>query len=383
MPNNHDSSYQHQDQLAFLNQQSSLHEKLIKAHLLVQESQPDIARIALALYDADTKILKTFLHSSGEDNPLEHYATVIDNAPSLREVLERGQPRVINNLVTYEEENPPEHIKRLGRQGYAASYTVPMFDNGEFFGFLFFNSYKKDVFNEGALQQLDLHAHIIALMVVNELNSVHTLSAVIKSTGHISHHRDPETGSHLDRMSRYTRLIAMALADDYELSDDFIEHVFMFSPLHDIGKIAIPDQILLKPARLDEDEMRVMKDHTVKGRQIIDNLIENFGLGSVDYTDIMRNIATDHHEAVDGSGYPLGKRGEEIPLEARIVAVADIFDALTSQRPYKRAWSNDEAFDFLKTMAGKTLDPDCVEALCAQRDEVEKIQATFQENTVF
>jgi len=374
--------FSHRDQLYFLNQRSSLHVKLIKAHHLVQETISDIARIALALYDAETKVLKTFLHSSGEDNPLEHYATLIDNAPSLIEVLKRKQPRVINHMVTYEDDNASEHVKRLGRQGYAASYTVPIFDNGEFLGFIFFNSYKKDIFTENVLGQLDLHAHLIALMVVNELNSVHTLSALIKTTGHITHHRDPETGSHLDRMSRYTRLIAMSLANKYALDDDYIEHVFMFSPLHDIGKIAIPDQILLKPGKLDAEEMEIMRQHTLKGRQIIDELLQNFGLEHVDHIDMMRNIASDHHEAMDGSGYPSGKRGDEIPLEARIVAVADIFDALTSQRPYKQAWNNDQAFELLEALAGDTLDEDCVAALISRREEIEKIQQTFKEKAI-
>lgn len=373
-----DNEYSHHDTLAFLNRSGSLKEKLIAAHHAVQKSLPFIVRIAIALYDPETKLLKTYMHSSGEDNPLEHYQALIDEAPSLKEVLKRGQPRVINNMLTFE--GNKEHHQRLGRQGYAASYTIPLFSNGEFFGFMFFNSYETDVFTEKHLEQLDLHGHLIALMVINELNSIQTLSAIIKTTGHMTHHRDPETGSHLDRMSRYSRLIARALANKYELDDDYIEHIFMFAPLHDIGKIAIPDNILLKPGKLTEAEMVVMKSHALKGKEIIDDLLLNFGLEQINHADILRNIAICHHESVNGSGYPYGKRGDEIPLEARIVAVADIFDALTSRRPYKEAWSNADAFTTLKQMAGEKLDSDCVEALLAHAIEIEEIQRQFKES---
>ncbi len=373
-----DQDYSHHDALAFLNQSAPLKEKLISAHKAIQKHYPFIARIAIALYAPDTRVLSTYMHSSGEDNPLDHYQTVLDNAPSLKKILERGQPRVINNMLTFEDDNK-EHVKRLGRQGYAASYTLPMFNNGGFFGFLFFNSYEKDVFNERVLEELDLYGHIIALMVVNEMSSIQTLSAAIKTTGHITHQRDPETGSHLDRMSRYSRLIAQALAEQYELDDSYIQYIFMFSPLHDIGKIAIPDNILLKSGSLTDEETAIMRTHVYKGKEMIDTLVDNFALGNINQTDILRNIALCHHEAINGTGYPEGKAGNEIPLEARIVAVADIFDALTSRRPYKEAWSNERAFTALHEMAGEKLDSDCVAALFTHQAEIEEIQKRFKE----
>ena len=372
-------SQQHRDVLELLNQETPLKEKLTGAHNCMREQFPFLARISVTLYDSATGVLKTYLHSSGTDNPLDNYQTHIDNAPSLKAILQQGNPRVINKMVTFEDDSQ-EHTRRIGRQGYAASYTLPMFNNGVFFGFIFFNSDEQDVFNEQILSRLDLFGHLISLMVINEVNNIRTLAAAIRTTGKITHLRDAETGSHLDRMSRYCRLIAMELAQEYDLDDEYIEHVFMFSPLHDIGKIGIPDSILLKEGELTDAERQVMNTHPTIGRRMVDELIENFSLKSMHNIDILRNIAQYHHEAVNGKGYPHGLQHEEIPLEARIVAVADVFDALTSKRPYKEAWSNEQAIQTLQELAGETLDASCVEALINNLPQIREIQESFQDN---
>lgn len=371
--------FEHKDALEKLNSHVSLKEKLVSAHEVVRYKFPFIARIAVTVYDPETKVLKTFLHSSGDDNPLVHYHALLEDAPSLKEILKQGRPRVVNNLLTFEK-SKSEHAKRIGRQGYAASYTMPMFYSGCFFGFLFFNSYEKEVFNEKVLNDLDVYGHMISLMIINELYLLRVMTAAVSTTSQFTHVRDPETGSHLDRMSRYSRLIAMVLAEKYELDDDYIEHVFMFAPLHDIGKVAIPDSVLLKPDRLTPEETELMHSHAAKGRAMIDTMVANFGLEEMDYVDVLRNIAHYHHESVNGTGYPEGRRGDEIPLEARIVAVADVFDALTTERPYKEAWTNKAAIELLQKLAGEKLDRDCVEALLSNMIEVERIQNQFKEN---
>ena len=370
---------EHHDALQDLNKKIPLRDKLVATHHSVSEVFPFIVRIAIAIYDPETSLLKTYLHSSGDDNPLDNYQTLLEDAPSLKDILKKGLPRVANNLLTFED-GKHEHTRRIGRQGYAASYTLPMFNNGTFFGFIFFNANKKDVFDENVLRQIDVYGHLISLMVLNELASVQTLTAAVKTTGSFTHLRDPETGSHLDRMSRYSRLIASTLADKYNLDDSYIEHIFMFAPLHDIGKIGIPDKILLKPDKLNENELKTMKSHVHKGRNMIDDLLGNFGLENVEHLDMLRNIAEFHHEAVNGKGYPSGKKGDEIPLEARIIAVADVFDALTSKRPYKEAWDNDRAIAMLNKLAGESLDRDCVDALLQNVEKIEEIQQQFAEN---
>ena len=371
----------YKDILEPLNTQTSIRDKLVHCHKIVRQQIPAIDRIAVTIYDPATAVLKTYIHSSGEDDPLSLYQAKLDEAPSLKAILDEGRPRVINNMLTFED-GSHEHTQRIGRQGYAASYTLPMFYNGNFFGFIFFNSYEENIFSEKVLNELDVFAHLIALMVIDELSVLRSLTAALSTAAHITHQRDPETGSHLDRMSRFSQLIARKIADKYQLTDEYIEHIFMFAPLHDIGKVAIPDRVLLKEGPLEVEERRIMDTHSSKGLEIIDHMIANFNISSVQYLDILRNIVRYHHETIDGEGYPEELRDGEIPLEARIVAVADVFDALTSKRPYKDAWDIDEAYAELKRLSGKKLDADCVQVLLDERDEVEKIMERFAENPI-
>ena len=371
--------YAHRDALHALDANIPLAEKVEFIHRHLREGHDFVDRIAIALYEPETDLLKTFIHSSGDDQPLSHYHTRLSEAASLREILERRAPRVVNDLTIFAG-GRREHAKRIKEQGYGASYTWPMYVDGDFFGFIFVNSYRTGCFTDSALSYMDPILRLLSVVVVSELNNLHTLTAALKTTCDITRHRDSETGAHLDRMARYTQLIARDLADKYGFDDEYVEHLFLFAPLHDVGKIAIPDNILLKPGKLDYDEFEVMKTHTNRGKEIIDQMMRNFELDKSPHVELLRNIAVHHHEALNGSGYPLGLSGDQIPIEARIIAVADVFDALTSERPYKEAWGIDRAFATLLEMADEKLDRDCVAALIRNRAEVEKIHDTFAED---
>jgi HD-GYP domain-containing protein (c-di-GMP phosphodiesterase class II) len=369
----------HQDVLKELNKNITLSEKLESIHKVLKVRFPFIDRIAVAVYDAKTDLLKTFSHSSGPQAPLVRYEAKMGESHSLMEILETGMPRVINDLTVF---GPSDrvHTQRIAAQGYVSSYTMPMYINGTFFGFVFFNSREKNSLEPEVLHYLDVFGHLVSLTIINDLMTIRTMLATVKAARDISAHRDMETGAHLDRMSHYARLIAKELAEPYHLDDEFIEHIFLFAPLHDIGKIGVPDTILRKPAKLTEEEFELMKSHAQKGRQMIDTMLKDFGLDSFQHIDIMRNIAEYHHETLDGQGYPHGMKGDAIPIESRIIAVADIFDALTSHRPYKTAWTNEEAFAMLRQLAGMQLDRDCVNALIKNAGRVEEIQKRFREN---
>ena len=369
---------EHYDVLTALNRSMPLSAKLRAIHTQLNVQLKFIDRIAVATYDPETDLVKTFIHSSHDSNPLSNYEAKLSESDSLMQVVNTSMPRVTNDLSIYLPATH-EHTRRIAAQHYGASYTLPMFTNNVFFGFVFFNSYDKDVFVPAVLPTLDVFGHLIASLIINELTLIKTLLSTIKTARDMTNERDPNTGAHLDRMSRFARLIAKELAPKFNFDDEYIEHVFLFAPLHDIGKIGVPDRILLKPGKLDEEEYAEMKTHAVKGRQIIDMLLLNYGLDGVQRIDVLRNIAKYHHEQFDGSGYPEGLKGASIPIEARIIAVADVFDALTSRRPYKEAWSNDEAFTALEQFSGNQLDPDCVQALVKNRAQVEQIQQRFLE----
>lgn len=371
--------FEYQDTLAELNRNTSLSEKIRFIHGVLKERYPFIARISVALYDPKTDVVKTFVDSSGGDQPLVHYEAVLSDSASLQEILLEGRPRVVEDLDVFAS-GVHEHTRAISTQGYKSSYTLPMYANAVFFGFTFFNSYERKPFTPESLHYLDLFGHLVSLVVSNELTMVRTLCSTLQAARHITHYRDMETGSHLDRMSHYSRMIARELADGYGFSDEYIEQIFLFSPLHDIGKIGVPDNILQKPGKLTDDEFKEMQKHTEQGRAIIDTLMEDFGLDTFPRIDMLRNIAHCHHEAVNGSGYPQGLHGNQIPIEARIIAVADVFDALTSRRAYKESWTNDEAFAMLQRLSGVKLDGECVQALIKHRQEIEQIQARFVED---
>jgi putative two-component system response regulator len=181
--------------------------------------------------------------------------------------------------------------------------------------------------------------------------------------------RDPETGAHIQRMSNYSHLIAMQLG----LPKVEQELILRAAPMHDVGKIAIPDQILLKPGKLDDAEFTIMKTHAEKGYEILRGSRSNL-------LDVAAVIAHSHHEKFDGSGYPRGLKGEDIPLHGRIVAVADVFDALTTERPYKKAWTLDRAVEFLHAGAGSHFDPLCVAAFINRLDDALVIRDSFQDS---
>jgi HD-GYP domain-containing protein (c-di-GMP phosphodiesterase class II) len=370
--------FEHQDVFAALNGKLPLPEKIEYVHGLLKVRFDFIDRIAVAIYDQKTDLLKTFVHSSDDEHPLVLYSAKLADSASMQEILKVGRPRVVNDLDIFSNVTA-EHTRRIAALQYKSSYTMPMFLNGEFFGFLFFNSHRKNVFDETILHYLDMVGHLLSLLVIHELSTTRSLTGIVRTATNMVQHRDFETGAHLDRMSNYARVIAREVAIKYQLNDDIIEHIFMFSPLHDIGKIGISDSILLKPGKLTEAEFDTMKTHTMQGGEIIDMMLKNLGLDGFPHADILRNIALHHHEAVNGSGYH-GLKEDEIPIEAKIVAVADVFDALTSIRPYKKAWSIDNAFEFLHSMAGSKFDRDCVDALIRCRVEVESIQKRFQED---
>ena len=191
---------------------------------------------------------------------------------------------------------------------------------------------------------------------------------IILRLSRAAEYRDPETGAHILRMASYCRLIAEALG----LPEDQVDLIFRTAPMHDIGKLGIADGILLKPGKLTEREFEDMKAHTTIGLAILHESPSQL-------LQVAAEIAGSHHEKFDGTGYPDGMAGDEIPLVGRIVAVADVFDALTSARPYKEPWPVEDAIDYIRNQSGRQFDPRCAQALLDRIDDALEIMKRYRD----
>ena len=207
----------------------------------------------------------------------------------------------------------------------------------------------------------------LSLVSAEELRE--TRLQIVQRLGLAAEYKDNETGLHVIRMSHYSRLIAAAAG----LSSDYCELLLHAAPMHDIGKIGIPDHILRKPGKLDSEEWAVMSQHPLIGARII-------GEHHSELLRMAERIARCHHEKWDGSGYPCGLKGDDIPLEARIVAIADVFDALTSERPYKKAWPIEDAVALIEQEAGLHFDPALVDCFLQQLPAALTIREQWAEN---
>lgn len=192
----------------------------------------------------------------------------------------------------------------------------------------------------------------------------------------LAEYRDPDTGAHLDRIQEYTQLLTRKLSENkglmHMLTPSFLEDITLSSVLHDIGKVGIPDAILLKPGKLSKEEFEEMKNHSVYGSNALAEAERD--VGDVSFMAMGQEIAHFHHEKWDGTGYPLGLSGDDIPLSARIVALADVYDALTSKRCYKAPLSHELAREIILDNRGSHFDPDVIDAFLAQEEEFKRIR---------
>ena len=212
---------------------------------------------------------------------------------------------------------------------------------------------------------------IVRIRAGERILSFETRDVVIFSMAKLAESRDPETGKHLERIRYYSQIIAEALESNNNFSDkidkQFIDNIYLSSPLHDIGKVGIPDCVLLKPSRLDDEEFNLMKDHTLIGFKTLNEALMKYP--QADYLRMSAEIALSHHEKFDGSGYPKGLKGSEIPLSAQIVAIADVYDALTSNRVYKSAFSHNVAKGIIIEESNTHFNPEMVDAFLSKEDK--------------
>ena len=363
---------------SYLAKNSDLKEKTRLIREDLNHSYPFIHRLSIALYHPDRGVIQTHVYDEDIDTHIHNYEAVLCECKSLNALVKKETERIVNDISIFDK-GKHKHSALIRQAGYLSSVTIPLLIEGHLLGFLFANSREKNVFADGVVQQLRLVAMIFTLLLHQNSEKMQVLKSTIESMKMVSFGRDPETAAHQQRMASYSLLIARNVVATYKLTDLVISYIYLYAPLHDLGKLMIADDILLKAGPLSDDEFQIMQGHTNQGDELAAKLINVYQLSEMPFISMLRAIIRWHHEKMDGSGYPDGLQRAKIPVAARVVAVADIFDALTSVRPYKEAWTNEDAFAELKKLAGSKLDGNCVNALMTEKQQILEIQKRFKE----
>ncbi|HPT66704.1 MAG TPA: HD domain-containing phosphohydrolase [Bacillota bacterium] len=353
---------------------------------LYKEFREDIPfeRVSIVLTNNEGQIYLNELRHKKASNMLQGRLVDAEDT-SLSEVFRRQEPRIINDYQDYFAQKPSSELTAmLLEEGIRSSMAYPLVVNGIGIGALIFASSTPNAYNGDLLAKARILANILAVAVEKTILVDDLILASITGLAKLVEAKDSETGLHLQRIQNYSKIIAEQLSttSKYQrvIDEQFIEDIYKFSPLHDIGKVGIADGILLKPAKLTEEEFAVMKRHTVIGAEVLKKSSNNLLRRGRHFFDMAIQIALGHHEKYDGTGYPYGLAGEAIPLSARIVSLADVFDALTSKRVYKQSIDIDVSFKMVADESGSHFDPDIVQAMLDRRLDIIEICELYKEN---
>lgn len=303
---------------------------------------------------------------------------------SLSKVLETKNGFIANDLCALYKTKPnSKALAAIIEEGIRSNMVVPLKSKNTVFGLVFFSSTTKNTFDNDHFRL----ATKLLYEIEGFLNRSYLTKVVFSKMGHafseLVDKKDNETGGHIIRMVKYSVIIAIGVKElalkGYEIDKKTILDIERNASVHDIGKVAVPDHILKKPGKLTSDEWEIMKTHAAVGGDIFKDLRESLNLFDYDFFKVAEEITRYHHEKWDGTGYPEGLKGDSIPLVARIVAVADVFDALTSKRVYKDAFSFDEAVDIIESSKGSHFDPIIVEVFLTVLEEIKVIYNTYTE----
>lgn len=329
-----------------------LHKKLLNSGL------GDLSRISIALLDDDH--IRTYVDSTVGSVPLSHHSIKLSSSLSLSQLVKHRKTRIVDDYSCYLTNSNDGANTWLRENKLFSSYTIPVFFRSDFLGFIFFNSHKKSYFDDLTLDLLsdvikEIQEEILYERII--FDKIASLSRFAEKTSEI---RDKDTARHCTRLVELTRIISSHVTKYVQIKDRDIYYLTKFSPLYDIGKIGVPDKILLKRGPLTADEYAVMKLHVDHGLEMVNSVCDD-KIRQHDAYKMICNIIGAHHEMLDGTGYPHGLKADEITIFARIITVADIFDALTSERPYKRAWPIEQALCEIQKMVDENkLDHRCV-----------------------
>lgn len=340
------------------------------------------SRIMIALTDGSNIYSHTVV--SDYSPLLKEGYTIGLSQTSLQTVLKSNECRIINNYKTYLKQHPKSAPTRLILQeGINSSLACPLILNNSCIGVLLFSSKQQDAYTKEHASMSKLIAGSIALTLERNLIADNLILPPIISLARLVEAKCSDNRFHIERIQNYSKILAEALAGSEKYKNiidrQFIADIYKFSPLHDIGKIGIADGLLLKPGSLSAEEFEVVKKHVIFGAELLRKAGNDRLVNGRNYFDMAIQIAESHHEKYDSSGYPHGLAGDSIPLAARIVAVADVFDALTSRRVYKNALDVEASMQIIDKESGKSFDPDVVAALNDHIEQVIKIYKKYNE----
>lgn len=330
-------------------------------------------RFSLSVYQENQDILVAYHATVRGDRPVflqRGFSQKLSDS-SLKRIIDLQLPyRIINNLG----ERNSQSSRLLLQEGINANLTVPVMINQRLFGFLFFAHRQACAYTEEMGKIASLVSNIVRSRFYYSYALQKTLSVFGDGIVNIVEFKDDETADHTRRVSLYAELIANSLRDQDRITPQKADKIKEYAPLHDLGKIGIPDSILLKPGKLSPKEWNIMKQHPLIGGRIIrdanQKLVNQLGYGLL---HTAYNLIIDHHEWWDGTGYPQGKQGMDISIEGQIVAIADVFDALTTKRPYKEAFPIDQSLTMIKEQGGTHFNPELVELFLEKRERILEI----------
>ncbi len=338
-------------------------------------------RIGLAFLDRKGELSTETTYSNFHDIQMEKLFSTSVDGTLLANLLGDRKSLIINDLVAFAEKHDVSQSARAVIQdGYRSSIIIPIRFEGHKVGYVIVLR-KEGEFtvkdSSFVSRVVELLKHKLYMEYILQYIVAHTSLAFVK----LLHERDNETAFHIQRMTRYSTILACKYIErNREVSARLVREIRWFAPLHDIGKIGIPDHVLMKPDKLNVEEWERMQDHVLIGerviRQISDDISEYLSLSLM---DTAVDIIGSHHEKYDGTGYPRGREGEEIPLAGRIVALADVFDALTSRRTYKEAYSFNKAVHVMKNNMEGHFDPEVFACFLECLDEIEKVFESLKE----
>lgn len=338
------------------------------------EKELHVDRVGVAFVNYETEeIIAEYGESNYSPLYLEPGYTVKFEETSLYSLILNPQTIVTNDVpALYEKKKDSLSLKLINQESIKSNVIFPLIVDDSVFGFMFFSSRKRNAFDKKAIVTGENIAQDLANIVDKTFLTKLMFSEMTTAFSDLVEKKDSETGEHLDRMVEYSKFISERLLShpdkDYRISRRLIREIIIHAPAHDIGKVGIPDHILKKPGKLTKEEFELMKNHPTIGANIFRDLKKSLQIFNQDFFEVAENITRYHHEKWNGLGYPEGLAGLSIPIEARIVAIADVFDALTSKRVYKGAFNFEKAWDIIIDSSGTHFDPVLINLLNDNKD---------------